>query len=198
MRNPWSLPSCVIDRAPQAKARNSFSSSASVIGGLPLASAPETHSRSPVATILKPALVQSSGHGGQLGDDILAVATLFDHRDHPRELSLGPAQPIQDRGNGVFVTNHGVAPYLCWGPPVKVDPLVVSVVWPRSGHCVAAVDRSRGRGGAPAAQRGRTTSRPTRIRRILGRPGKGKMLWFKSSAASGDRRESRCACRRPA
>ena len=54
-RVPWSLPSCVIDRAPQAKARNSFSSSASVIGGLPLASAPETHSRSPVATILKPA-----------------------------------------------------------------------------------------------------------------------------------------------
>ena len=30
-----------------------------------------------------------------------------------------------------------------------------------------AVDRSRGRGGAPAAQRGRTTSRPARIRRIL-------------------------------
>src|SRR5271166_3477215 len=30
---------------------------------------------------------------------------------------------------------------------------------------------SRGRGGAPAAQRGRTTSRPTRMRRILGRRG---------------------------
>jgi len=28
-----------------------------------------------------------------------------------------------------------------------------------------SVDRSRGRGGAPAAQRGRTTSRPARIRR---------------------------------
>ena len=32
-----------------------------------------------------------------------------------------------------------------------------------------AVDRSRGQGAAPAAQRGRTTLRPTRIRRILGR-----------------------------
>jgi len=28
-----------------------------------------------------------------------------------------------------------------------------------------SVHRSRGRGGAPAAQRGRTTSRPARIRR---------------------------------
>jgi len=37
--------------------------------------------------------------------------------------------------------------------------------------CLGAVDRSRGRGGAPTAQRGRTTSRPTRIRRKLGRPG---------------------------
>jgi len=36
--------------------------------------------------------------------------------------------------------------------------------------CLGAVDRSRGRGGAPTAQRGRTTSRPTRIRRKLGRP----------------------------
>src|ERR1700737_5341605 len=45
-----------------------------------------------------------------------------------------------------------------------------------------AVDRSRGRGGAPAAQRGRTTSRPTRIRRILWLAGtRRKTLWFKSS-----------------
>jgi len=48
-----------------------------------------------------------------------------------------------------------------------------------------AVDRSRGRGGAPAAQRGRTTSMPTRIRRILrGSRDEEKTLWFKSSAAS--------------
>ena len=59
---------------------------------------------------LEAGAVQCPGHGGQLGDDILAVASLFDHRDHPRELSLGPAQPIRDRGNGVFVTNHGVTP----------------------------------------------------------------------------------------
>src|ERR1700739_4478181 len=41
---------------------------------------------------------------------------------------------------------------------------LVPVPWPGS------VDRSWGRGGAPAAQRGRTTSRPAGIRRILLRP----------------------------
>jgi hypothetical protein len=69
--------------------------------------------------------------------------------------------------------------------------------------CLGAVDRSRGRGGAPAAQRGRTTSRPTRIHRKLGRPGgEAKTLRFKSSAASWERRtccgRQRRTCRRPA
>ena len=54
------------------------------------------------------------------------------------------------------------------GTPVKVGIrwsfLLFGLVPARA---VGAVDRSRGRGGAPAAQRGRTTSRPTRIRRIL-------------------------------
>ena len=59
--------------------------------------------------------------------------------------------------------------------------------WPRSGPCLVAVDRSRGRGGAPAAQRGRTTSRPARIRRILGRADEAKTLGVKSSAASRTR-----------
>ena len=67
--------------------------------------------------------------------------------------------------------------------------------------CLRAVDRSRGRGGAPAAQRGQTTLRPTRIRRILLVAGtEAKTLWFKSSAASRECAVGarRCACRRPA
>jgi len=49
------------------------------------------------------------------------------------------------------------------GTPVKGwDLLVVSRCLASFRHtCLGAVDRSRGRGGAPAAQRGRTTSRPT-------------------------------------
>ena len=90
---------------------------------------------------------------------------------------------------------------ICVGDPRKGGSVVVSLVGLirlRAG----AVDRSRGRGGAPAAQRGRTTSRPTRIRRILGRRGvRVKMLRFKSCGASVSaqgRRDQSVACRRPA
>src|SRR5271166_6054561 len=57
------------------------------------------------------------------------------------------------------------------GTPVKVGLLVISLVLASFRPVLGAVDRSRGRGGggAPAAQRGRTTLRPERIRRILGR-----------------------------
>src|ERR1700730_13831538 len=62
---------------------------------------------------------------------------------------------------------------------------VVFFVLPRSGPCLrrwtgVGVEVER-----PAAQRGRTTSMPTRIRRILrGSRDEEKTLWFKSSAAS--------------
>ena len=67
-----------------------------------------------------------------------------------------------------------VTPLSVLGTPVKVDPfglfrtLLISL--PRS-MLMGRWTASRGRGGAPAAQRGLTTSRPTRMRRILGRRG---------------------------
>jgi hypothetical protein len=45
-----------------------------------------------------------------LGDDVFAVASLLDHRYHPGELPLGTPQPIQNRGDAVFITNHGELP----------------------------------------------------------------------------------------
>src|SRR5271166_5042983 len=65
-------------------------------------------------------------------------------------------------------------PLICVGDPRKGGSIwlfrTLLISLPRSvlmGRWTA----SRGRGGAPAAQRGRTTSRPTRMRRILGRCG---------------------------
>ena len=52
-------------------------------------------------------LVQGAGDGGELGDDVLAVAALLEHPDHARDLSLGAAQP-GDRGLcGVVLELHG-------------------------------------------------------------------------------------------
>jgi hypothetical protein len=58
---------------------------------------------------------------------------------------------------------------ICVGDPRKAwDPLSCFVVWPRSGLCAMwRWTASRGQGGAPVAQRGRTTLGPTRVRRIL-------------------------------
>ena len=60
-----------------------------------------------------------------------------------------------------------------------------------------------GRGGAPAAKRGRTTLRPRRIRRILGWPGeqRQKTLWLKVMRCLllGSSCTRRCGtCQRPA
>jgi hypothetical protein len=67
---------------------------------------------------------------------------------------------------------------------------------PCSGRWTAV----EGRGGAPAAQRGRTTSRPTRIRRILDRAGRLGNDVVQVISASGERGggRRRRACRRPA
>ena len=67
---------------------------------------------------------------------------------------------------------EAIAPLSVLGTPVKVDPLVVSSLFDlTSAPCWGRWTASRGRGGAPAAPRGRTTSRPMRIHRILGRRG---------------------------
>jgi hypothetical protein len=41
--------------------------------------------------------VERAGDGGELGDDVLAVASGFDHGDDAGELALGAAQPVEDR-----------------------------------------------------------------------------------------------------
>src|ERR1035441_9376175 len=76
-------------------------------------------------------------------------------------------------GVAVLMVPIGVVPlYLCWGRPQRRAPLVVFLrlasFRPVLGGRWTAVS---GRGGAPAAKRGRTTLRPRRIRRILGWPG---------------------------
>src|SRR6185312_5841209 len=88
------------------------------------------------------------------------------------------------------------------GTPVKVDPWSFSCLLASFRSVYGAVDRSRGRGGGRAAQRGRTTSRPARIRRILiGRGERGKdvvvqvICCLPGQNVCGRRR---CACRRPA
>ena len=78
-----------------ASARNSFSSSASVIGSLAFGS-PVMHSRSPVATILKPALSRARDrHRGELGDDVLAVPAVLDHRYDAAEMAVGASQAVE-------------------------------------------------------------------------------------------------------
>src|SRR5690349_12585086 len=67
---------------------------------------------------LEPGTVQRTGDRGELGDDVLAVAALFDHRDHSIELSSSAAQSIQHCHNGVFITNHGSTPFPSLGTMV--------------------------------------------------------------------------------
>jgi len=82
------------------------------------------------------------------------------------------------RHGGPEVGHPRRALLICVGDPRKGgNPLVFSLFGLGRPIGLGAVDRSRGRGGAPGAQRGRTTSRPTRIRRIL---------WL------AGRRQSRC------
>ncbi|GAA3120617.1 hypothetical protein GCM10020254_79710 [Streptomyces goshikiensis] len=45
---------------------------------------------------LEAGAVQGFGDGSELGDDILAVASGFDHGDDARELPLGAAQAVED------------------------------------------------------------------------------------------------------
>src|ERR1700730_7939728 len=51
--------------------------------------------------------VQGARHRGELGDHVLAVAALLDHRDHAVQLSLGASQSIQHCGDAVLIPNHG-------------------------------------------------------------------------------------------
>ena len=106
-------------------------------------------------------------------------------------------------GQGTRTTHLGGHLLICVGDPRKGGILGRFRSWLVSFRSVyGAVDRGRGRGGAPAAQRGRTTSRPARIRRILDRPWeRGKdvvvqvICCLPGENVCGRRR---CACRRPA
>src|SRR6202008_3299952 len=97
----------------------------------------------------------------------------------------------------------GRAPLICVGDPRKGGSLGhFFVVWPRFGPCLPAVDRSRGRGGAPAAQRARTNDfevgeDPPHTWSGRGKP---KTVWFKSFTTSRERcgRCAGCARRRAA
>jgi hypothetical protein len=114
---------------------------------------------------------------------LLAISSIGRHRGPPvlfrfprsRGRCQGPPTALRSQSLSVLRT------------PVKVDPLVFSSCCSRFDPSVRAVARSRGQGGAPAAKRGRTTLRPTRIHRMLGRSrDEAKTLWFKSCAASGE------------
>src|ERR1700757_4250924 len=84
------------------------------------------------------------------------------------------------------------------GTPVKVDPLVISWLLASFRSVLGAVDRSRGQGGAPAGQRGRTTLRPMRIHRILVAWGNGATHVFKSCVPPVKRMcGERCSLRVP-
>ena len=102
---------------------------------------------------------ESFGDAGQPGDDLGELL------DHPPAPQFGGV--VRDR----LEPQHAFALSVL-GTPVKVGSVGCLRCLASFRHtCLGAVDRSRGRGGAPAAQRGRTTSRPARIRRKLGRPG---------------------------
>ena len=91
-----------------------------------------------------------------------------------------------------------LGPLSVLGTPVKVRVRwLFLVVWPGSVPCLGRWTVSRGRGGAPVAQRGRTTLRPARVRRILwvGQD-EAKALWFRLFAAS--REQQVCTLRVPA
>jgi hypothetical protein len=76
-------------------------------------------------------------------------------------------------------------PYLCWGPPVKVDPLVVSVVWPRSGHMpCGGGPQSGSRWSARSAARTNDLDADRDPPHTVAGQDEVKPLWFKSSAAS--------------
>ncbi|GAA3126187.1 hypothetical protein GCM10020254_87000 [Streptomyces goshikiensis] len=54
------------------------------------------HWRMPLATIFEAGAVQGFGDGGELCDDVFAVAAGFDHGDDAGELALGAAQAVED------------------------------------------------------------------------------------------------------
>src|SRR6202022_1482758 len=57
----------------------------------------------------EPGAIQCTGDRSQLSDNVLALAALFDHGDHARELPLRAAQAVQYSGDAVFVPNHWVS-----------------------------------------------------------------------------------------
>ena len=56
---------------------------------------------------LEPRAVKGTGNGRQLRHHVLALAPLFDHRDHTGELTLRSAQPVEHRVDGFLVADHG-------------------------------------------------------------------------------------------
>ena len=102
---------------------------------------------------------ESLDDAGQPGDDLGELL------DHPAAAQLRGV--VHDR----LESQHAFALSVL-RTPVKVGIRCCLRCLASFRHpCLGAADRSRGRGGAPAAQRGRATSRPARIRRKLGRPG---------------------------
>ena len=89
-----------------ARARNNFSSSASVSGGRTACAATGDALSKTRCDDLEPGSVKCAGHRRELGHYVLAVTSLLDHRYHSGELSLSSPQSIEHRSDAVLVTSH--------------------------------------------------------------------------------------------
>ena len=139
-----------------AGARASTALSAFRIRGL-FRSTPPTRAWPSVDPVAVQGGGESFGDAGQFGHDVGELV------DHPAAAQLGGVVRLEPKHTFALSVLR---------TPVKVGiRCCLSCLASFRHTCLGAVDRSRGRGGAPTAQRGRTTARPTRIRRKLGRPG---------------------------
>src|SRR5215469_12785307 len=50
--------------------------------------------------------VERPGHRGELGDHVLAVPPVLDHRDDPGQLALGTAEPVEHRASSLLIELH--------------------------------------------------------------------------------------------
>ena len=55
---------------------------------------------------LEAGFVEGAGHCGELGDDVFAVASVFDHADHSGQLAVRSPQAVEYQCDAVFVADH--------------------------------------------------------------------------------------------
>jgi hypothetical protein len=96
--------------------------------------------------------VQCPRYRGELGDDVLAVASLLDHGDDAGELSLGAAQPLQQENAGARIMTKVQPPPALGGrfatDRFAIDLATGTVACP--GHVIVAIRPATGGGGVAA------------------------------------------------